>query len=84
MHVSLAACVSGLGRPGSAGDMLGTEFALRSLGVASVTASHWHVDLETASSFHAAFYRSWIVEGKKSGCGLAIGSLEFDGCLWSK
>lgn len=64
MHVSLAACVSGLGRPGSAGDMLGTEFALRSLGVASVTASHWHVDLETASSFHAAFYRSWIVEGK--------------------
>lgn len=66
-HVSLAACVSGLGRPGSAGDMLGVEFALRHIGVASVTASHWHVDLDTASSFHSEFYRCWIVEGQTRG-----------------
>lgn len=63
-HVSLSACVSGLGRPGVGGDILGLEFSLRLQGCGSVTASHWNIDLELAARFHQHFYRRWVVERK--------------------
>ena len=63
-HVSLAACVSGLGRPGRGGDMLGLEFAFRLRGAESVIASHWHVQTGLAAEFYADYYRLWLVDGK--------------------
>jgi hypothetical protein len=63
-YVSLAACVSGLGRPGRGGDMLGLEFAFRLGGVESVVASHWHVETRLAAAFYAAYYRSWLIDGR--------------------
>jgi hypothetical protein len=62
-HVSLCACVSGLGRPGRAQDMLGLEFALRARGVDSVLASHWSVNAGFAADFYEAFYTAWLAEG---------------------
>ena len=63
-HVSLSACVSGLGRRGAAGDTLGLELALRLCGAASVVASHWDISWEVASAFFAKFYRRWLKHGQ--------------------
>lgn len=62
-HVSLSACVSGLGRPGRAEDMLGLEFALRARGADSVLASHWSVTASLAADFYEAFYAAWLTDG---------------------
>lgn len=59
-HVSLASCVSGLGRPGKGGDLLGVELALRRAGAVSVSASHWDVTLHDSAEFYSAFYRHWL------------------------
>lgn len=61
-HVTLCACVSGLGLEGSGGDILGMEMALRLNGASSVLATHWQVRSEVASEFTREFYRNWLVE----------------------
>lgn len=66
-HVSLSACVSGLGRPGVGHDMLGLEFALRLRGVESVLASHWHVTAAATARFFAQFYWEWLGCGRSRG-----------------
>lgn len=59
-HVSLLACVTGLAKRGEAGDNLGLELALRQRGAASVLASHWHVDWQSAVEFMRVFYEAWL------------------------
>jgi CHAT domain-containing protein len=62
-HVTLAACVSGLGRRGEAGDTLGLELAFRLQGADSVMATHWHVDSLYAMTFVRCFYENWLGKG---------------------
>jgi CHAT domain-containing protein len=62
-YVSLAACVSGLGRPGRGGDMLGLEFAFRLRGTEAVIASHWHIEAQLAAEFYSAYYQFWLIDG---------------------
>jgi CHAT domain-containing protein len=63
-HVTLSACVSGLGLEGKGGDILGLEMALRLAGASSVLASHWQVRTQDAGEFSAMFYRYWLQEGR--------------------
>jgi CHAT domain-containing protein len=63
--IGLAACVTGLGRLGEAGDMLGLEFAWRRIGAATVVASLWDVDFSACISFFMRFYKLWL------GCGFS-------------
>lgn len=66
-HVTLNACVSGLGQAGYGGDVLGLEFALRQKGAESVLASHWVVTGELSHKFLVLFYRFWLKENLKRG-----------------
>ena len=59
-HVTLNACVSGVGLPGYGGDILGLEFALRSKGAASVLATHWDVRWPLSTVFLERFYDKWL------------------------
>lgn len=59
-HVTLHACVSGIGLPGKGGDILGMELALRLCGADSVLATHWMVKWVQASKFSCEFYRLWL------------------------
>lgn len=59
-HITLAACVSGLGRPGQGGDVLGMEFAFSVRGASSVLASHWHLHAVKSIQFTQNFYDLWL------------------------
>jgi hypothetical protein len=59
-HITLNACVSGLGRVGYGGDILGLEFAFRYLGANSVLAAHWEVDGRSSDKFLHQFYKLWL------------------------
>lgn len=62
-HVTLNACVSGMGAEGQGGDVLGMEFALRLCGASSVLATHWDVLSASAATFARAFYGRWLGDG---------------------
>jgi len=64
-HVTLNACVSGVGLPGQGGDILGLELALRLKGAASVLATHWDVRWPLSAVFLERFYRRWL-DGRHS------------------
>lgn len=66
-HITLSACVSGLGLEGKGGDALGLEMALRLCGVSSILATHWKVKWSDASMFSEEFYRNWLVNGLSRG-----------------
>lgn len=66
-HVTLSACVSGLGLEGQGGDVLGLEMALRLCGASSVLATHWNVKWSDASVFSREFYRRWLGENISRG-----------------
>lgn len=66
-HVTLSACLSGLGIEGQGGDVLGMEMALRLCGASSVLGTHWNVLSEQATIFAAEFYRRWLREGLTRG-----------------
>jgi hypothetical protein len=59
-HITLSACVSGVGKEGRGGDVLGLEFAFRRCGASSLLATHWEVLAQQASEFSAEFYRRWL------------------------
>lgn len=62
-HVTLNACVSGLGKAGQGGDILGLDFALRYKAAASLIASQWHVNGALSDRFLHYFYTGWLVNG---------------------
>lgn len=66
-HVSLNACVSGVGIPGRSGDILSLELALRLSGANSVLATHWDTRWEYTSAFYQRFYPKWLTEGQPLG-----------------
>ncbi len=66
-HITLCACVSGLGLEGKGGDVLGLEMALRLCGVSSILATHWKVKWSNASIFSEQFYRNWLINGLSRG-----------------
>jgi CHAT domain-containing protein len=66
-HVTLSACVSGLGIEGQGGDVLGMEMSLRLCGASSVLATHWNVLSEQAAIFAIEFYRRWLRDGLTRG-----------------
>jgi CHAT domain-containing protein len=59
-HVSMMACVSGLGREGIAGDALGLDWALIQAGASSLISTHWKVSAASAARFFILFYQNWI------------------------
>lgn len=59
-HVTLCACVSGLGLEGKGGDILGMETALRYCGASSILATHWAVRWQDANVFAREFYHRWL------------------------
>jgi CHAT domain-containing protein len=61
-HITLNACVSGLGKPGEGGDQLGLEFALRYRNAQSVIASHWNVNHHLSNQYLQHFYQYWLGE----------------------
>lgn len=62
-HVTLSACLSGLGLAGVGGDILGMEMALRLCGAASLLATHWQIRSDHAAAFSQAFYQRWLKDG---------------------
>ena len=66
-HITLNACVSGLGKPGEGGDQLGLEFAIRYRDAQSVIASHWDVDHQLSNKYLQQFYQYWLGEGESRG-----------------
>lgn len=59
-HITLSACVSGLGLEGRGGDVLGMEMVLRLCGASSILATHWDVASSQVSDFSRKFYELWL------------------------
>ena len=66
-HITLSACVSGLGLEGQGGDVLGMEMVLRLCGASSVLATHWDVVSSQVTDFSKKFYELWLGSGLPRG-----------------